>query len=381
MNTPVLILGAGQAAITLARELRKLDAELPLTVVTADGGGFYSKPSLSNALLLKRSPEQLLQTPRDVLAGQLKAEIRAGVTVHGIDAAAHRIDTTAGSFDYGRLVLAVGAHPIRLPLAGDGAAEVLSVNHLDDYTLFRQRLEGARRVAILGAGLIGCEFANDIVATGRQVTVLDLAPQALGRLLPPGSAAFFRQRLEAAGVEFHFGVSAARVDKVPGGYRITDNTGAEVEADLVVSAVGLKPAVELAQSAGLAVNRGIQVNTLLASSAADIYALGDCAEVQGLVLPFVLPIMQQARALAKTLAGNPTAVTYPAMPVVVKTPACPTVVCTPPAGAEGTWQEEVGPEGVTARYQDAQGRLLGFALLGDTVSARQTLAAQVPAWI
>lgn len=381
MNTPVLILGAGQAAITLARELRKLDAELPLTVVTADGGGFYSKPSLSNALLLKRGPAQLLQTPRDILAGQLKAEIRAGVTVHGIDAAAHRIDTTAGSFDYGRLVLAVGAHPIRLPLAGDGAAEVLSVNHLDDYTLFRQRLEGARRVAILGAGLIGCEFANDIVATGRQVTVLDLAPQALGRLLPPGSAAFFRQRLEVAGVEFRFGVSATRVDKVPGGYRITDNTGAEVEADLVVSAVGLKPAVELAQSAGLAVNRGIQVDTLLASSAVDIYALGDCAEVQGLVLPFVLPIMQQARALAKTLAGNPTAVTYPAMPVVVKTPACPTVVCTPPAGAEGTWQEEVGAEGVTARYQDAQGRLLGFALLGDTVSARQTLAAQVPAWI
>ncbi|CAB1367358.1 NAD(P)/FAD-dependent oxidoreductase [Denitratisoma oestradiolicum] len=381
MNTPVLILGAGQAAITLARELRKLDAGLPLMLVTADGGGFYSKPSLSNALLLKRDPEQLLQTPREVLAGQLKAEIHAGVKVHAIDAAAHRIDTTAGSLDYGRLVLAVGAHPIRLPLAGDGADDVLSVNHLDDYTVFRQRLEGARRVVILGAGLIGCEFANDIVATGRQVTVLDLAPQALGRLLPPKSADFFRRRLETAGIVFHFGISAARVDKVPGSYRITDNTGAEVEADLVVSAVGLKPAVELAQSAGLAVNRGIQVNTLLASSAADIYALGDCAEVQGLVLPFVLPIMQQARALAKTLAGNPTAVTYPAMPVVVKTPACPTVVCPPPAGAEGTWQEEVGAEGVTARYQDAQGRLLGFALLGDTVSARQTLAAQVPAWI
>ena len=92
----------------------------------------------------------------------------------------------------------------------------------------------------------------------------------------------------------------------------------------------LRPRTSLAHEAGLAVNRGIVTNRLLATSAPNVHALGDCAEVDGHTLPYVMPIMQQARALAATLAGTPTPVLYPAMPVIVKTPACPTVVCPPP---------------------------------------------------
>jgi len=99
-------------------------------------------------------------------------------------------------------------------------------------------------------------------------------------------------------------------------------------------------------------------------------------------LPFVLPIMQQARALAKTLTGTPTSVSYPAMPVVVKTPACPTVVCPPPAGAAGAWREEVlQATGVRAVFEDAEGNPLGFTLAGDSVKDKQALAAQMPAWL
>lgn len=376
---PIVVLGSGLAGISVVRELRKLDPERPVVIVTWEDGGFYSKPSISNAFAQGKSTAQLTITPRDVLAAQLKAEIRAAVRVSAIEPQLHEITVDGTALAYSQLVVAVGAQPIRLPIQGDGAAEILSVNWLSDYAVFRARLEGKRRVALLGAGLIGCEFANDLRVTGIEVDVFDIAPQPLGRLLPAQTAAYFRDKLEAAGVRFHFGVSVSQVDKVGDSYRLTDNQGGAMEADLVLSAVGLKPEVALAQAAGLSVNRGIVTDKQLATSAPDIYAVGDCAEVAGLNLPFVMPIMQQARALAKTLSGTPAEVVYPAMPVVVKTPACPAVVCPPAMGAAGAWREDATAAGMRALFEGADGKALGFALVGDAVAEKQALAALMPA--
>jgi rubredoxin-NAD+ reductase len=377
---PITIIGSGLAGITLARELRKLNREVPLQIVAADDADFYSKPSLSNALAGGKSAAQLVVTPRDKLAAELGVQILPHTRVDAIDAPGRSIHTGRGMLPYGRLVLATGAHPIRLPIEGDGATEVLSVNSLADYVDFRTALEGKRRVAILGAGLIGCEFANDLRLGGYEVTVFDLAPAPLGRLLAPVAAAFLRQRLEAAGVGFHFETSIGRVECQGTGFKLIDNRGASHEADLVLSAVGLKPATELAATAGLQLNRGIVVDRLLQSSQPGIYALGDGAEVGGLNLPFIMPIMRQAKALAATLNGTPTELVYPALPVVVKTPACPTVVCPPPMGSAGDWREEAHETGVVSRYEDAAGKLLGFALVGDT-NAKQLLGTQVPPWL
>lgn len=381
MPAPVVILGSGLAGISVLRELRKLDQALPVVVVTADDGAFYSKPSLSNALAAGKTAEQLGLSSAEQLAAQLNAEFHTATRVENIRADEHELVTDHGPVAYSRLVLAVGARPIRVPLDGDGATEVLSVNSLGDYARFRQQLEGVQRVAILGAGLIGCEFANDLAAAGIRATLFDRSPQPLGRLLPPRSAQFFRERLEAVGVSFHFDSTLSRVDRQGAALLLTDNRGLQTTADLVLSAIGLQPAVELAQAAGLAVNRGIVVDSRLATFNPDIYALGDCAEVQGLVLPFVLPIMQCARALARTLAGEAAAVAYPAMPVAVKTPACPTVVCPPPAGSAGEWQETLTATGARAVFRNAADEMLGFALLGDALQEKQELAAQVPAWL
>lgn len=379
MSPPIVILGSGLAGISVARELRKLDKEISLAMVTADDGGFYSKPSLSNALAAGKTATQLVLTQREALAAQLKVEILAHTRVTRLLPGEHAIETDGGRLEYRRLVLALGAQPIRLPIAGDGAQEILSVNSLPDYAAFRHRLAGVQRVAILGGGLIGCEFANDLRLAGIEVDVFDLAPQALGRLLPAQAAEFFRAGLEAAGVRFHFNTGISRVDRTQNGMILTDTQGQELNADLVLSAVGLKPELELARAAGLQTNRGVVTDKLMATSDPDVFALGDCLEVEGLVLPFVLPIMQQARALAKTLVGTPTAVSYPAMPVVVKTPACPTVVCPPPAGAAGAWREEVEPTGVRALFENADGKPLGFTLVGEAVKEKQVLATQMPA--
>jgi rubredoxin-NAD+ reductase len=382
---PIVIIGGGLAGYTVARELRKLDKAVPLTMLMADDGAFYSKPMLSNGLAQNKTAATLILSSAEQMASQLQAEIRPFTRVKAVDAAAHRLELEGSeggaSLEYGKLVLALGADPIRLPLTGDGVDAVLSVNDRADYAAFREALEGKKRVAILGAGLIGCEFANDLAGVGHEVTVYDLAPQPLGRLLPSGAGQFMANALAAKGIAWRFGQSASLVQKDGARLLLTTGDGQAESYDLILSAVGLKPRTALAQAAGLKTNRGIVVDRFLRTSNPDIFALGDCAEVEGLLLPFVLPLMAGARALAATLAGQEKSVSYPAMPVVVKTPACPAVVSPPPMGASGEWQKTVSETGVRALFQDQDGRLLGFALLGDKVGEKQALAGQLPAWL
>ena len=375
---PVVIIGSGLAGYTVARELRKLDSETALVILSADHGGFYSKPMLSNALGQKKSVDSLLIKDAAQMAADLKAEVRAYANVSAIDPERKQVTVDGAAISYGKLVLALGADPIRLPLEGDGAEAVLSVNNLDDYRRFRAAAEGKKDIAILGAGLIGCEFANDLAGAGYKVHVIDLAPQVLGRLLPPESAAFMQRRLEAAGIIFHLGTTTQQVARSGKGMNLSLANGVTIEADVVLSAVGLRPRIALAETAGIKVNRGIVVDATLQTSCEDVYALGDCAEVEGKVLPFVMPIMQAARALAPTLSGNPTRVRYPAMPVVVKTPACQAVVSPPEPGAQGEWLVEESEGGVKALFQGG-GALLGFALLGSAVAEKNALSAQLPA--
>jgi rubredoxin---NAD+ reductase len=375
---PIIIIGSGLAGYNVARELRKLDKEMPLAVITADGGEFYSKPMLSNALAANKAPAAIPMSSAEQMAAQLPATVRTRTRVTAIDPENHRVRLGAETLAYSRLVLALGAEQMRLPLAGSGAESVLTVNSLDDYTQFRAALRPGMRVAIIGAGLIGCEFANDLAALGHGVAVIDIAHEPLPRLLPPQGGAMLRERLAALGVGWHFGTSVQSIERESGALRLTLANGTALPADLVLSAVGLKPKLDLARSAGLAVNRGIVVNRYLEASTGDVYALGDCAEVGGQVLPFVMPIMHAARALAPTLAGNRTAVSYPAMPVLVKTPACPTIVAPPPPAAAGEWRVETSGDGVKSLFIDASGKLLGFALNGVATAERAKLAKELP---
>ncbi|BBE49715.1 Rubredoxin-NAD(+) reductase [Ferriphaselus amnicola] len=375
---PVVIVGSGLAGITLLREFRKLDKSTPVKVVSADDGGFYAKPNLSNALALKREVAQLVQASAPRLAEQLDAEFLTHTQVHAVHPEHHVLHSSAGELAYEKLVLAIGAKPICLNIQGDAPAAVLSVNSLTDYVRFRDRLVGKRRVAILGAGLIGCEFANDLSGAGYQVEVFDPSTHPLGRLLPTQAGSFLRDRLGHIGIRFHFGRTIAQINAEGAGYSLIDDQGTTHHADLVLSAVGLRASTELASAAGLKTGRGIVADQYLQTSIDGVYALGDCAEIHGQLLPFVLPIMHGARALAKTLSGEMTALSYPVMPVVVKIPACPTVISPPAPGVSGTWQESETADGWQALFRDAAGRLHGFALVGaEAVKAKTSLVEQI----
>jgi rubredoxin-NAD+ reductase len=300
---PLIIVGSGLAGYTVAREFRKYDKTTQIIMVTQDSGDFYSKPMLSNAFAQKKSAEQLVASPAQTMVEQINMTLLAHAQLQAIDTVQREVATSLGRYRYGKLVLALGADPVRLPLAGNAAERVLSVNDLRDYAQFRAKLGNAKRVVVIGAGLIGCEFANDLLAAGIVPTVVDPSPYPLSSLLPEVAATAVRKALEAAGVVWRFGTTVASVDvdtpadaEQGDGLRVRLSDGSELQADLVLSAVGLRPRTALAAAAGIAVQRGIVVDAHGRTCAEDVYALGDCAEYADGVLPYVLPIMTAARA-------------------------------------------------------------------------------------
>jgi rubredoxin-NAD+ reductase len=375
--SPLIIIGSGLAGFTLAREWRKLDQTTPLRIFTSDDGGFYSKPMLSNAIAGGKSATQLATKTAAQMAQELNAEISAHSEISAIHPERHSVSVKGQEVAFSRLVLAQGADPIRLPLQGDGADDVMSVNNLDDYARFRAALEGKKRVAILGGGLIGCEFANDLLAGGFSVDVIDPGTRPLAALLPAEASLRLQEALGKQGVNWRFGVKAEAVKRADRAVRLKLSDGSSLDADVVLSAIGLRSRTALAAAAGIMINRGIVVDNQLKTSAPDIYAIGDCAEAQGKVLPYVMPLMQQTRTLAKVLAGTEAELSYPVMPVVIKTPACPLTVCPPPLGTEGEWKVETTPQGVRALFLDGADKLLGFALTGQATAEKNSLAQQL----
>lgn len=382
---PLVILGSGLAGYTLARELRKLDADTPILIVTRDGGEFYSKPALSNAFQTGRQPDQLVTSSAEQMAAQLKAQVRPRTEVERIDAEAQLVWLDGQPQRYRSLVLALGADARRPTLAGDGVDAVITVNDLEDYRDFRQRIGDNSRIAILGAGLIGCEFANDLRHAGHEVHVLDRATWPLSRLLPSEAGEEMANALKSIGVHLALGNAPVAVQRTGSGLLLQMADGDGLDVDYVLCAIGLEPRSALARSAGIAVSGGIITDACLRTSAPNIYALGDCARVHDLVLPYVMPIMLQARALARTLAGEPTPVAYPAMPVTIKTSVLPTVVASP-LDSNGLWSTDLGERcakgiaAVRSLYHDEHRRMQGFVLMGAATQEKAELLKALPDW-
>ncbi len=379
MSAPVVIVGTGLAGYNLAKEFRKLDGETPLLLITADDGRSYSKPMLSTGFGRNKDADGLSLAEPGAMADQLKAEIRTHTRITGIDPGHKRLWIGEEAVAYRDLVLAWGAETIRVPVEGDAQDSIFPINDLEDYARFRAAAAGKRRVLLLGAGLIGCEFANDLSLGGYEVELVAPCEQVMPGLLHPAAAAAVQAGLEGLGARFHLGPVLASLQRTALGLEAHLSDGTRVQCDVVVSAVGLRPRIDLAAAAGLAVNRGVVVNRQLQTSHANIFALGDCAEVDGLNLLYVLPLMSCARALAQTLAGKPTEVSYGAMPVLVKTPACPLVVSPPPRGLSGEWTVEGSGSDIKALCRDASGRLLGYALTGTAVQEKLALNKELPA--
>lgn len=375
---PLIIIGSGLAGYMLAKEWRKLDPDTPLTIVTADDGAFYSKPLLSTALTQQKTPGQLVVANAETMSQELNADIICGSYVTAIDPAANTVHCGQQIFKFSRLVLACGAETVAPQLTGDALASIQTINNLCDYRHFRHWLSDKKQLAILGAGLVGCEFANDLLNAGYAVTLIAPDAYPLAAVLPAQVGHLLQEKLAGVGAVWRLGQTPTTVNHHGQQVIITLSDGREISVDGVISAVGLRPQLSLARQAGMTVNRGIVVNRWLQTNFSHIFALGDCAEVDGLVQMYVAPLLQGARALAKILAGGRDPVHYPVTPIVLKTPALPLIFSATPARVVGEWHIEGEGHHLRALFHDQSGQLRGFVLTGEKIRDKMPLAKQLP---
>jgi rubredoxin-NAD+ reductase len=340
----VVIVGGGRAGWQVAQALRERDAALPITLVAACSADVYDKPTLSVAIARGLAPQRIVRESAADAARRLNLRLVADAHAVRIDTVARTLRTTRGTLRWRKLVLAHGAAP-RLP-AVLPPQQVWRVNDLAAYQRLRAVLAArAQRIVVVGAGLIGCELANDLALGGHRVTLLDVQPRPLAALLPEAASRRLLGAWAALPIDFVGGVQVAGVEAMAGGMRrvrLADGRG--FEADQVIGATGLAAPDRLARSAGLAFDRGcggiVVEPATLRTAHPDIHALGDCIAVGGQASRFVEPIGRQARAIAGAIvpAGAPAAAYVPAsVPLRVKTSSLPITV-RGAVGADGHWQ-------------------------------------------
>lgn len=358
MNHGILIIGSGFAARQLVKNLRKQDGNVPITLIAADSCDEYNKPELSHVVSLNQSADSLTRQTAGGFAEQYCVTLHPHTRITAIDTQQKTVSSEGQCWHYDKLVLAVGASAIVPSVPGQ--QHMLTLNSLQEYRNGETALLQAQQVLILGGGLIGCELAMDICRAGKRVTLVDTACSLLSTLMPVEASSGLQHRLQQMGVELVFNQQLTVLEPQEKGFLATLSNQRELLVDVVVSAIGLKPNIALAQLANLQVNRGIQVDESLQTSAKDVYALGDCAEIAGQLLPFLLPIQFSAMTLAKNLLGMAEGVKFPAMLVKVKTPDLPLHLAGETQRQDLSWAITVDPQGMIAQGRDQQQQLRAF---------------------
>lgn len=377
MAAPVVILGTGLAGYTLAKEFRKLDTQTPLIMVTQDDGRQYSKPLLSTGFGKQKSADELAMADAGHMADTLEMEVRTHQKVTGINRQNKTIQLNEDEIEYKDLVLALGAEPLQIPVPG--IEHLHTINDLMDYGRFQQAADKEQAVLVMGSGLVGCEYAHDMAVAGYKVILVSPDETPLARLMPAQCGEALTSALRDLGIEVRMKDSVVGIEKTADALSVSLASGEVLQVHIGLSAVGLRSRVELAKEAGLDINRGIVVDELLKTSDDHIYALGDCAEVCGHNLMYVLPLMNGARALAKTLSGQDTPIKYPVMPVLVKTPTLPIVTVQPATTGHGQWQVKGEAPNFKATFVGKNGEILGYVLTGECVAEKIALNKEVPA--
>ncbi len=305
MSEPLVVIGNGMAA---ARFVEELDAtargRFAVAVIGAEPHLAYNRVLLSSVLAGEVEPDEIELRNADWWRAR-GVTLLYGKSANAIDLDRRKVRLEDGAeIGFSRLVLATGSTPIRLPIPGATLAGVSTFRDLGDVEKIAASGNAECRVVVIGGGLLGLEAAYGLAKRGAKVTLLHLMPHLMERQLDAAAAALLKRSLEAMSIEVVCEADTAAIE----GEHVTGvrlKGGRVFDADAVVMALGVRPNVELARAAGVAVNRGIVVDDGLETSAAGIFAIGECAEHRGVCYGLVEPAYEQARVLAKNLAGKP----------------------------------------------------------------------------
>lgn len=375
MSDGIVIIGSGFAARQLVKNIRKQDPNIPLTLIAADSMDEYNKPDLSHVVSRGQNADDLTLQTAGEFAEQYNLRLFPHTWVSDIDAEQHLVKSQDREWRYDKLVLATGATPFIPPVPGREL--MLTLNSQREYGAAQSQLRDARRVLIVGGGLIGCELAMDFCRAGKAVTVVDNSASVLSALMPPEASSRLQHRLTDMGVDLMLKSQLQSLAQSADGIRVTLDRQRTVTVDAVVAAAGLRPETALARHAGLQTHRGVVVNSQLQTSHPAIYALGDCAEINGMVLPFLQPILLSAMCLGKNLLAQQGELKLPPMLVKVKTPDLPLHLAGDTRREDLTWHIVAAKDGLVAKGVDAENQLRAFVVSEDRMKDAFALLKQL----
>jgi nitrite reductase (NADH) large subunit len=307
MKQKLVMVGNGMAGVAFVEQLLKLNPhKYDITIIGAEPHPNYNRIMLSSVLAGDAELKDIVLNDWDWYRDN-QIELVTGQMVTGIHTAMKKVVTDQGMLiEYDELVLATGSLPFMLPLPGADKEGVIAFRDIRDCHTMIESSKRYKKAVVIGGGLLGLEAARGLLNLNMEVSVVHIFQHLMERQLDPTGSQLLREQLEGQGMKF---LLEKQSDSIIGKRRVNGlrfKDGTEVEADLLVMAVGIKPNVQLAKDSGIEVNRGIVVNDLMQTSIPGIYALGECAEHRGIVYGLVAPLYEQGAVLAKGLAGVET---------------------------------------------------------------------------
>jgi nitrite reductase (NADH) large subunit len=305
VSEPLVIVGNGMAATRLVDELAKVAlGRYAIAVVGDEPRLAYNRVLLSSVLAGETASRDIDLLPADWWRRR-GVTLKYGCVATEIDVGRRELKiANEESLAFSKLVLATGSTPLRLNVPGADLAGVHTFRDSRDVDLLQTLAAQKKRVAVIGGGLLGLEAAYGLAKAGASVTLLHLMDRLMERQLDTPAAELLKSLVERKGIKILLNANTARL---PGETRVDGielTNGQRIDTEAVIFAAGIRPNVTLARDAGIAVNRGVVVDDHLQTGTPGIFALGECAEHRGLCYGLVEPAYEQARVLARHLAGE-----------------------------------------------------------------------------
>ncbi|UPJ25539.1 FAD-dependent oxidoreductase [Bradyrhizobium sp. CW1] len=372
MSEPLVIVGNGMAAARLVDELAKTAlGRYAVAVIGEEPRLAYNRVLLSSVLAGETGSHEIELRPADWWRHR-GVTVRYGYRVTEVDTGRRELKIEGEeSMEYSKLVLAVGSTPLRLNVPGADLAGVHTFRDTRDVDLLLTLAAARKRVVVVGGGLLGLEAAYGLAKAGAPVTLLHLMDRLMERQLDASAADLLKTLVERKGIRILLNASTARIHGEGHVQAVELADGSRIEADAVIFAAGIRPNIALAKDAGIAVNRGIVVNDEMQTVSPDIYALGECAEHRGTCYGLVEPAYEQARVLARHLAGRPAAYQGSVVSTNLKVSGVSVFSAGDFMGGEGSESLVLSDRrrGTYKKLVISDGRLTGAVLIGDTVDA------------
>ena len=372
MSETLVVVGNGMAAARLVDELTKVAlGRYAIAVIGDEPRLAYNRVLLSSVLAGETASHDIELRPASWW-GDRGVTLKYGCVATEIDVGRRELKiANEESIGFSRLVLATGSMPLRLNVPGADLAGVHTFRDSRDVDTLLTLAAQKKRVVVVGGGLLGLEAAYGLSKAGSSVTLLHLMDRLMERQLDAPAAELLKSLVERKGVRVLLNANTARLHGETRVEGIELSDGRRIDADAVVFAAGIRPNIALAKEAGIAVNRGVVVDDVMQTGAPDIFALGECAEHRGICYGLVEPAYEQARVLARHLAGRTAAYSGSVVASNLKVSGVSVFSAGDFMGADGSEAIVLNDvrHGTYKKLVISDGRLIGAVLVGDVGDA------------